>query len=102
MKTMILLSDKELIEQVNRVLENRDEEYILVVTRNIVSSLRKLRRKKDIKIYLFKQDFSEEFSLKIFIHSSPDKILDCDPSNKLNALKKLISKTTLSIQLCSD
>ncbi|OYT38742.1 MAG: hypothetical protein B6U89_05305 [Desulfurococcales archaeon ex4484_58] len=107
MRIMVLLTDKRsintIIDKISR--KDKDEQYIIVTDYDVVREVgRSVYRQfnKNVEIYIFKNNYPEENALKIMIHNYPDKVLDCDPLNKLYYLKELMKNTLIDMVPCSD
>lgn len=107
---MILLSiddDFILNRLVKKVLSDNTITCIVVSNRFLARIIGKTLSGKNTeslntRIYVFKHNYPEENALKLLIHNSPDKVIDCDPYDKLVFLKKLVQVSHIDKVECEE
>jgi hypothetical protein len=103
----VLLSNIDEIEYLVKQLISSDEKYVIVTTREIARVLgrtvyRVFGRSDNIVIYVFKDNYPEEYALRIIVHNSPDNVFDCDPFNRFSYLKKLVEHMSINKYTCVE
>jgi len=103
---LILLGEAALTDKVIEYITRSREKHTVVVDKAIAHIAgRKLYEKLDTDKYeliVFENRNPEENALKIWVHSAPEVIIDCDPRSTLHFLKKILEATAIEKVNCDE
>ncbi|MEM1675050.1 MAG: hypothetical protein QXX35_04080 [Desulfurococcaceae archaeon] len=95
MTDLVLLTNINVLDKLVKIItSNKKKNYVIVSDSDYMKTISRTHivRSENVKIVVFKKHFMlEEKVVKLLTDVKPDRIIDCDPLNKLIYIKKYIS-----------
>ena len=104
---LIILGDHRFVDDVVEHVVSGSSKYVIVTSTVLARVIgrvlyEKMGRSGDYEVYVFKDNYPEEYALKIMVYNRPDIVIDCDPSNTMPYLKKLVNVMYVNKVSCGE